>query len=315
MKKNLTKFNVKRVGKSPYFENNFIENEKKHLEKIPGVNYITDENNLDAEVIITNTHTNLNHSQLELFSNTKLIIHPNSGYDNFSYGFVKDFNGSIIVGNDIRKNAVTNYILSCLFTYYSSIKNESTWDVKRKWKRDLLSEQTILIIGYGNIGQLLFSCLKNLVKDIRIYDPFNGHTLLNLEDVDVIIPTCSLNPTSKNFINRDFLNQLSQKALIINASRGEIINTEHLITYLKNHPDSFAYLDVFEVEPNNFNEFKSINNVNLTSHIAGVFSNIDLATINFESTIIDDFLHIPDQFLKKYFAYNLKNRIHKNFII
>jgi phosphoglycerate dehydrogenase-like enzyme len=315
MKKKQFKIDVKRIGKSPYFEKNFIENEKNSLEKILGVNYTYEENSNIAEIIITNTHVQLDQSHLNFFANTKLIIHPNSGYDNFSYSFVDNFKGSIIVGNEIRKQAVSNYILSCLLKHYSPINNELTWDLKRTWKRELLKDKTILIVGLGNIGQLLYTSLINLVKEIKIYDPFNGHPHLNLENVDIIIPVCGLNPTSKHLINEDFLNRLSPKTLIINASRGEIINTSNLIAFLTKNPESFAYLDVFEEEPNNFTEFNSIKNINLTSHIAGVFSKIDVATINFESSIVYDYIHSPDQFDEKYFTSNLKNKRHNNFII
>lgn len=309
-------FYAKRISSSPYFCSDFLKVEKDSIEQITQVKMLPFSSEALADIIITNTHTNLSQLSTAEIAHCKLMIHPNSGYDNFSAEFISNANFPIILGNTIRSHAVANFILSALFNHYSSIPKESNWNDSRNWPRKLLSELNILIIGAGHIGTLLEKSLTPLVAELHVHDPYKSNTQLKLENIDVVIPVCSLNKKNYHFINRDFLENLNHDFLLINAARGQLIHTEELISVLKEKPKAFAILDVFEKEPCDFDNFKGVQNIFLSSHIAGVYKNIDLATIEFESNIISDFINLDiENFKKKYHDIILKNRIINNYLI
>ena len=87
---------------------------------------------------------------------------------------------------------------------------------------------------------------------------------------DIILNLASLNPTSKNLINKDFLNALNKDGLFINPARGKIVNQSDLLSFLGENPQVTAYLDVFENEPEDFEMLKKVPNIKLSSHQAGV---------------------------------------------
>ncbi len=315
-KDNPFKYNVSRINTSPYFSANFLELEKDTINNIAQVEMLAHPTTAPADIIITNTHTKIDQLSLAELNQCKLMIHPNSGYDNFSAEFVKNTIFPIVIGNPIRSHAVTNYILSALLNHYSSIVKEPNWNASRKWPRKLLSELNILVIGAGHIGSLLEQSLSPLVAKIQIYDPYKSETQIHFKNIDVVIPACSLNKENYHFINQHFLEKLNHDFLLINAARGQLVNTADLISILKERPKAFAILDVFEQEPFDFNEFLGLQNVLLSSHIAGVYKNIDHATIQFEFEVISDFIKLETlDFEEKYHNMLLKNKIMNDYLI
>ena len=302
------KLTIKRTSTSPYFSPSFKDLEIESLG--PYVDILPSESRIATDILITNTHTNFDLLSDEQIKNLKLVIHPNSGYDNFSLDFVKGLKAPIIIGSTIRAQAVSQYILSALLGHYSPISHHNQWDDQRKWPRKLISDLKITIIGHGHIGKILHNTLSSMVKDLTVYDPFQNLTQLNHQNSDVVILACGLNSKSRHIINKNFLNAIKESSLIINAARGELIKTNDLINFLKANDEAYAVLDVFEKEPNDFFDFKGLTNIKLTSHIAGVYENIDLHTINFETIVIKDFLELTRfDFKNKYQNMILQNKL------
>lgn len=303
-----------RCNTSPYQSPDFSYKEKKELESL-GINYL--DTNQDASILITNTLTKIPDLDIK---GVELIIHPNSGYDNFPLSFVEKANVPIIIGSEIRASAVSEYILYCLFKRFSKVPFQKSWN--RSWKgRSLLRDQQVLLIGRGKIGTIIKDSLLPLVEKIWTVDPFiNEDDILNtpfeapLHQCGVVILCSGLNETSRNIIDAKFLKSLPKDATIINAARGKLINQEDLLSFLKERPEAYAYLDVFEKEPAVLEEL-NLPNLSLTSHIAGVFDALDDTIIAFEKRVITDFKHERENFEKKYHDSILKNRIHDNILI
>jgi D-3-phosphoglycerate dehydrogenase len=309
----LSKILVKRISSSPYFSSSFNTSEMSAVSKINNVEMLPFDSSELADILITNTHTEVESISEEQIKRTQLMIHPNSGYDNFSAEFVNRANFPIIVGNPIRAHAVTNFILSALLNHYSPIPKQKTWSKERLWPRKLLSELTILIIGYGHIGKLLKKSLESLVAEVRVYDPYNDRPNCDFKNSDVVIPACSLNSRNFHFVNLQRLMDCQENFLLINAARGPLVNTTDLINVLSKRPEAFAVLDVFEQEPCDFKQFSGLKNISVSSHIAGVYKNIDSMTIDFNTTVIKNFREMPfENFNQHYKNMILKNRLIEN---
>jgi len=308
------KIQVFRLNSSSYQDKDFIKSEAKLLSAIEGVEYITSASALSKDakyVLISNTHTDLSKLAKNLLENTILMLHPNSGHDNIPASFVRDVDFPILRGNKIRAQAVAEYILSCMFRHFTQIKNHLFWDQSRVWNRKRLRDQKTLILGFGHVGKLVYKSLSPLVKDLTVIDPqVESNELIPqvktqyddecFKNVDVLILATSLNESTKGLINQKVFEQVSESVLIINPSRGKVIAQKDLEKFLEINPNAFAYLDVFTTEPFSSSDFKSIKNVNKTSHIAGVYKELNRDIIEFEKEALGDFLKDQGSFNEKY---------------
>jgi D-3-phosphoglycerate dehydrogenase len=285
------------------------------LEKISGLNYRNLEEAIPEEpvILITNTHTRLNQLSPDLLKSTKLIVHSNSGYDNFTEDRKLWENIPIIVGHEIRAQAVAEYYLSALLNGLSEIPQHLIWNRSRRWERPLIKDQNILLIGHGHVGQILNKALKALGCNVVIIDPLSGGDFsrweeVKLDEYKIVLLCCSLNSSTYHLCNEVFFEKAHPELLMINGARGKIVQEKALREFLLTHPKAMAYLDVFEQEP--FGEsWHHFPQVWKTSHIAGVYSDLDEAIIKFEEKIINDFLSLKDhEFKLKYKMQLLQNK-------
>ncbi len=248
----------------------------------------------EGNILISNTLFDFKTADPEIFKSTELIIHPNSGYDNFPVAFVKEAKFPIVIGNPIRAEGVAEYSLSSLFQNFVTIPNQKTWQPGRNWDRPLISELDILIIGHGHIGKLIKASLLGLGSTPDIHDPDQG--LMNLNGpYDCVIMACSLNPTSHHLINAEFLGRYMRKdGCLINGARGKLVKQEDLISFASANPKFRAWLDVFEKEPEGLSSFKDLENIVTSSHIAGVSHSLDDLMISFEKKILEFWLSGQD---------------------
>lgn len=133
------------------------------------------------------------------------------------------------------------------------------------WKKiqgKTLSESTLGVVGVGNVGKavlrrarafgmrLLGNDIVEIAPDFLLEE---GVEMTSLQDLlsrsDFISLNCTLNPTSHHLINRETLSYCKRDAVIINTSRGPVIDESALIAALQAGQLRGAALDVFEVEP------------------------------------------------------------------
>ena len=121
----------------------------------------------------------------------------------------------------------------------------------------MLKFQNIFLIGFGRTGKSLSKILKNFNTNIFIYDPFikkvpkyikKVSLNFGIKNADIISIHAPLNSHSKNLISkRQFLN-MKKNSIIINTSRGGIINEKYL-DFFKKRKILAAGIDVYENEP------------------------------------------------------------------
>ena len=70
-----------------------------------------------------------------------------------------------------------------------------------------------------------------------------------LEKSDIVTLHCPLTDKSKNLINKETLSYMKQTAILINAARGGVVNSQELADALNQNRISGAGIDVFETEP------------------------------------------------------------------
>ncbi len=317
-----------RLDASPYQKSPFFLQEKAMARKL-GLNYLyCDFRNRGLSwplpdeyqgpfALISNTHTPCLKVPKELLNECALWLHPNSGYDNLDAAWVNEQSFPIVVGQSIRAQGVSEYILGHLFSHFARHNHQSEWSKERTWERTLLANKKVTILGKGHVGQLIGSVLSPLCG-VTYFDPYikgddiyKGQLKDLLSQTDVLILCASLNKNNIKMLNKDNLPLLPNDALIINSARGELINQSDLLKFLKERPKAFAYLDVFENEPFQSQDFKGISNIHCTSHIAGVTHDLEERLLHFEENVLNRFLNDPADA----FQYNFKHSLLHNRLI
>ncbi|MCG9759462.1 MULTISPECIES: phosphoglycerate dehydrogenase [Pseudoalteromonas] len=144
--------------------------------------------------------------------------------------------------------------------------------------------KTLGIIGYGHIGTQLGIMAENIGMNVEFYDIEDKLTLGNatqlhtltqlLQRADVVSLHVPETPQTKNLIGMAEIEVMKQGAILINASRGTVVDIDALAEALAAKKLSGAAIDVFPVEPkSNHEEFVSplreFDNVLLTPHVGG----------------------------------------------
>ena len=157
------------------------------------------------------------------------------------------------------------------------------------WMKDAkgsfeLRGKTIGIIGYGNIGSQVSVLAEALGMKIIFYDaetkmPLgNAQAKKSIKDVianaDIITLHVPDLQSTKNLINKENLPQFKKGSILINYSRGEVVDLDALSEHIKSEHLSGAALDVFPKEPEKNGELfttpmQGLKNVILTPHIGG----------------------------------------------
>jgi D-lactate dehydrogenase len=128
--------------------------------------------------------------------------------------------------------------------------------------------KTVAVIGTGKIGQVFAKIMQGLGCKVIAYDPqpnselqaigVNYCSLTELwPQADIISLHCPLNNNTHHLINTESIQQMKNGAMIINTSRGGLIDTRAAITGLKSKKIGYLGLDVYEEEGNLFFEDNS----------------------------------------------------------
>ena len=161
------------------------------------------------------------------------------------------------------------------------------------------------IVGYGNIGKQLSVLAEAIGMRVYYYDLEHRLALGNavkcnsLEDLlnvsDVVSLHIDDSKSNRNFIGEREINQMRDGAILINLSRGFVVDIPSLVNALKSKKLSGAAVDVFPEEPGRNGAFKTalqgIPNVILTPHIGGSTEEAQMNIADFVPNKIMDYIN------------------------
>ena len=148
-----------------------------------------------------------------------------------------------------------------------------------------LSGKQLGIVGYGKVGRLVSDRMKSFGMSIAFYDPYiydwNGpENNLELDELltssDVISIHVIKTEETENLISKEKLNLLKKNAILINTSRGGVVDEDYLVEMLRSKQIFGAGLDVYSEEPpKNIDNFVDTNLIT-TPHIGASTSEAQL---------------------------------------
>ena len=288
------KRNLEKKGKLIYKPNINKKDLKKILEKNSQINVIFCNPNRQGYIL---------NKEILQNSSVKLINTASTGLNHINQNDCKKLNIKIIsLTKDfklIKKLPSTSELSFGLMINlqrniiqsFQSVKNKK-WDYTPFIGQEL-SSLTIGIIGLGRLGNLMANYAKAFGMRVFYYDPFKEtrkYKKTNLKRLlqiaDVISIHAHVSNQTKYMINKKILKFAKKKPVIINTSRGELVNEQDIIWGLKNKIISGYGADVIEKEFVGINKSPIIKNINkyniiITPHIGGMTYQGQLRAYNY----------------------------------
>lgn len=220
----------------------------------------------DVDVLLTGWGT-IRYSKelLKKFTNLKLIAHTAGSVAPVAELDVYETDVAVISGNNVFAKSVAEgaltYILSALrrIEHYSNVVRTGGWKSAVFHNRGLIGKK-VGVVGFGTISKFFLELIRWFGCEVLIYSShldaetaaaYGGRTA-SLEEIfsecEVISLHTSLTEKTAGMITRELLEKLKPDTLLVNTSRGGVIDETALFEYL--HEGRFyAALDVYVEEP------------------------------------------------------------------
>ena len=226
----------------------------------------------DCEYIIAGTEV-YNKKTIDKLEKLKCLFRMGSGVDNIDLEHLKKKKIKFLKSKITPEIAVAELIVGYILSFYRNIHTHNENMKKGLWMKYMgstLNKKTVGIVGFGKVGKYLYKILKNFGVKILVHDKrkikienVKLKTLIKKSDVISINTSVTSN---KRLFNKRMLDLCNKDCLIINTSRPETLDYNHLYKLIKNEKILGACIDVFEEEPY-YGVFTKLKNVILSPHI------------------------------------------------
>lgn len=288
--------------------NDGISNEGKKALETAGFKVITDKvdqndlidyvNKNKVEIILVRSATTVRKEVIDACPSIRLVGRGGVGMDNIDVAYAREKGITVINTPAASSQSVAELVMGYLFTgarsLHHSFKNMENDDFntlkKRYAKGTELRGKTLLIIGFGRIGQALAAyalgagmkvVATNLVEEtvaislgdlqhigevtIPIHATTDMHEYLPIADyISLHVPKQA---NGEAVIGANEFKLMKQGVAIINASRGGVVEENALLAALASGKVNFAGLDVFDNEPNPNKALLSHDKIATTPHV------------------------------------------------
>lgn len=197
--------------------------------------------------------------------NLKVISKWGTGIDSINKDIAEKYGVKVFNTPDAFSHPVADTVLAFMLAFsrnllaHDKLMKEGNWD---KIKGKTLGEQTLGIIGCGNVGTRVARRASAFGMRIMAYDikkvPAHVCEQYGIEQVsldellceaDFISTNCDLNETSRHILSSEQFAKMKNTAVVINTARGGVIDEDALISALEEKRIAGCGLDVYEMEP------------------------------------------------------------------
>ncbi len=241
-----------------------------------------------AEGLVIRTYTQVNAAMLERAPRLRVVARAGVGLDNVDQEACRARGIAVLSTPDANTRAVVEYVTALMLDVLRPRRPLDSALPTKQWKAAResliaprqLSDLTLGVLGCGRIGsqvarvgaafnmRVVYNDLAEIPPDRRGgASPVPLDVLLH--EADVLTIHVDGRAGNRQFVGASFLDQLRPDVLVINTSRGFVIDPHALAAFLRTHPDARAALDVHEPEP--FDDqypLLGVTNARLTPHIA-----------------------------------------------
>jgi D-3-phosphoglycerate dehydrogenase len=235
----------------------------------------------DADAVLT-TYFPLDRGAIESLQKCQIIARYGIGVDNIDVSAARESGIKVTNVPDYCIEEVGSHALALILSLIrrldvaQDIVKSGNWGIQDVIPIRRISTLTLGVVGVGRIGRWVIDVLQPLVKDVLIYDPYlkqaqRGTHIVELNDLlersDIISLHCPLTDSTQGLIGSDEIHMMKPSAVLINTSRGALVQFAPLRAALEEGRIAGAALDVFEKEPPSLLE-RPIANLIVTPHMA-----------------------------------------------
>ena len=262
-----------------YYDSDLYRNIKKILDVVD-----------QYEALIVRNKTLVNKDLLLKAERLKIIGRLGVGLDNIDTKLCEENNIKVQPAIGMNATSVAEYVMACSLSLIKNLTQMNQATLQGEWPRTTIKPRELKgkilgLLGFGTIGKEVSLLAQAFGMHVVVYDPFINKSnesefninLINKEELfnksDIISIHVPLSSKTKNLINRQSFLKMKKKPLIINTSRGSIVDEEGLLQAYKNNLISGFALDVYKEEPVQkafYSQIDNRMNCILTPHIAGV---------------------------------------------
>lgn len=209
----------------------------------------------------------VNRQVMEKAANLKVIGRTGVGYDSVDVKAATELGIPVVITPGANNRAVAEHSLTMMLAIAKNLveaqveTTKGNWEIRDAHKQFELYGKKAGIIGLGRIGRDTASLCSAIGMKVAGYDPFLTKEQIEnlgyeyyadyealLKECDVISIHVPLTKDTENMIAAKQLKEMKKTAIIVNCSRGGIINEADLVEALNNDVMAGAGLDVFEGE-------------------------------------------------------------------
>lgn len=248
----------------------------------------------DCVGVITSTRLQLNQDLLNAAPSLRWVGRMGSGMEVIDLSYAAHRGVKVFGSPEGNCNAVGEHALGMLLALSRRISWSHTEIKEGVWKRDEnrgyeLEGKTVGIIGFGHTGAAFARKLSGFDMQLLAYDKYTPqplpHYVSRCDSLQLIFDTADIisfhvpyQADTMHYFNAAFLAAMQRPFILINTSRGQVVDTGVLVNGLSTGKITGACLDVFEQEPitkateplhAQMLQLLSLPNVILTPHIAG----------------------------------------------
>jgi D-3-phosphoglycerate dehydrogenase len=238
----------------------------------------------DFDVLVVRSATKVTADVIAAGKKLRVVARAGIGLDNIDVEAAKARNIKVINAPEAPTVAVAELVIGHMLSFARRIPRGDASTKQGRWeKKELMGTElrgkTLGIIGTGHIGQAVGHRAKSFQMKLLLCDVVQNREFAEqtggeyvdmdalLRESDYITLHVPLLPGTKQMIGKRELELMKPTAVLVNTSRGKIIDEKALIEALQNKRIAGACLDVYEIEPPVDSPLFKLSNVILTPHV------------------------------------------------
>ena len=251
----------------------------------------------DYDVLIVRSATKVKGELLDNAKKLKVIGRAGEGLDNIDFEKAKKLGIALVNTPHVSYRSVAELTIGHLLALARNIVQGTMSLREGKWEKEKLigtevDGKTLGVIGCGYIGKAVERLAASLGMEVLpveecVYDRFVSLTEM-LPKADFITIHVPLTPRTKHMISTKEFNMMKDGVMLIDCSRGGVVDQEALYQALLSGKVKGAALDVFEEEPPKNSKLLTLNNVIATPHIGAQTNEAQLrASVQIAKAVIE----------------------------
>ena len=213
-----------------------------------------------------------------------------AGYDNMNLRLMRELEVPCCNNGGANSHAVADHAVLLMLTLYKQLMAADKSTREGRWSQPIdgfntfeMADKLVGVLGLGNIGRQVARRVQGFDAQVQYFDLFPqtpererelNVTRVSLEELfstsDIITCHTPLTPDTRHIVSRELIASMKPTAVLINTSRGPVVDERALIDVLSEGRIAGAGLDVFENEPiGPDNPLLTMDNVVVTPHSAG----------------------------------------------